>query len=132
MADFYSETVIKSVRKAGPCDGCGKTIAAGESALSCSGASQGDFWSARYHVECRRAEEELNKLHDIGWDDDWILIGSDMEWEDWPWLIEAFPIVADRMNITTERYEAVVAQHERTARALAEIRQRQPNGGGNV
>lgn len=36
--------------------------------------------------------------------DDWFPL-SDIDWEDYPWLIESFPIVADRMNITTARYE---------------------------
>lgn len=109
---FYRETIIKAVRKPRYCVGCGAMINAGESALDCSGMHDGDFWSATYHHGCRAAECGLNDLHDYRSGDDWIALG-DIDWEDWPWLIEEHPAVAKRMNITAERYQKVMDEKER-------------------
>lgn len=116
---FYRERQIKSVRKARRCTGCSDLIAVGQPALDCSGHYDGDFWSATFHSDCRAAELGLNKLHDT-MHDEWMSL-DDMEWEDWPWLIEEFPAVAARMNITTEKYEEARAEDERLWRARAEL-----------
>jgi hypothetical protein len=118
---FYSERTIKAVRKPRACEGCGVRVEAGETAFSCAGHDDGQFWAAIYHPDCRRAEEGLNKIHDVRGGDDWMNLGNDMEWEDWPWLIEAFPTVAERMKITQARYDKVSAERERTRLAWAEI-----------
>lgn len=118
---FYNERTIKAVRKARRCDGCGAIIEVGETALGCSGIGDDGFWSGTYHHDCRKAEEGLNKLNQVGWYDDWMSLCNDMEWEDWPWLIEEFPAVAARMNITTERFDEVQAERERVRKAWAEI-----------
>lgn len=118
---FYSERTIKSVRKARVCNGCGHRIEVGETALGCAGHYDGDFWAAAYHHDCRKAELGLNDLHDVRPGNEWMNLGNDMDWEDWPWLIEEFPAVAERMKITTERFEEVQAERERVSRAWAEI-----------
>lgn len=117
---FYNERTVKSVRKARGCEGCGVRIEVGETALGCAGVGYDGFWSAIYHHECRKAEEGLNKLHDTWRGDEWMPL-SDMEWEDWPWLIEDHPAAAARMKITTERFEEVQAEQERVRKAWAEI-----------
>ena len=117
---FYSEQPIKAIRKARACDGCGSALIVGEPALKCSGNHDG-FWSGAYHHECREAECALNKLHDIWGGDDWMSLCSDMEWDDYPWLIAEHPVVAERMKITTERYEKIRDEHERCRAAWAEI-----------
>jgi len=118
---FYNERTIKSVRKARPCLGCGIQIDIGETALGCAGYYDGNFWSGAYHHDCRAAEEALNGLHDVWSGDEWMNLGNNMEWEDWPWLIEEFPTVAARMKITTERFEGVRDERERVRKAWAEI-----------
>lgn len=117
---FYSERTIKSVRKARACSGCNRKIEVGETALECSGKSD-DFWSGTYHHGCRAAEIALNELHEVWGGNDWMNLGSDMEWEDWPWLIEAFPNVAARMGITTERFISIRDEQDRVRKARAEI-----------
>lgn len=102
-------------------DGCASQLEVGQPALSCSGRGDDGFWSATYHHECRKAEEALNKLHDIGWHDDWLVLCDDMEWEDWPWLIEEFPVVAGRMKITTERFNEVQAERDAVTKAWRAI-----------
>lgn len=102
---FYREQAIKAVRKARRCDGCGQRLIIGEPALSCVGVGNDGFWSAVYHTDCRKAEIGLNDLYDFRGGDDWMPLG-DMDVDDWPWLIEQFPTVAVRFNVTTERYEA--------------------------
>lgn len=118
---FYDERTIKSIRKARACEGCGTMIHVGESALGCAGRYDGAFWSATYHHECRKAEIALNELHEVRHGDEWMNLGNDMEWEDWPWLIEDFPIVAARMKITTERFEEIQAERESVRKRWAEI-----------
>lgn len=118
---FYSERTIKSVRKARPCLGCSDRIEVGETALGCAGHYDGTFWAGAYHHDCRAAEIGLNGLHDVHAGDEWMNLGNDMEWEDWPWLIEEFPAVAARMKISTERYEKVRDERERVQRAWSEI-----------
>tara|TARA_R100001132_G_C3272385_1_gene94389 strand:- start:3185 stop:3568 length:384 start_codon:yes stop_codon:yes gene_type:complete len=108
---FYRETPIKAVRKARRCTGCRKTIAVGEEALNCVGNSGDGFWSGTYHKDCREAEVALNDLHDIRYPDEWNNLADDMPWEDWPWLIENFPAVAERMGITAERHDEIAEQH---------------------
>jgi hypothetical protein len=116
---FYRERPIKSVRKARPCYGCGVLIAVGEPALECSG-KQDDFWSGTYHSDCRGAEEGLNGLRETSFYDDWNLL-SEIEWDEWPWLLEKHPTVAVRMKITAERFLEVSAERERVRLAWAEI-----------
>lgn len=118
---FYSEKPVKSVRKARPCNGCGVRIEVGETGLGCAGHYDGQFWSALYHHDCRAAEIGLNDINGVRDGDEWMNLGDDMGWEDWPWLIEAFPAVAERMNITTARFVEVEAEQERVRKAWAEI-----------
>lgn len=117
---FYDEREIKAIRKPRNCDGCGRTMEVGVPALRCSGVGDEGFWYATYHRECRKAEEALNELHDWRAGDDWMIL-SDLDWEDWPWLIEDFPEIAERMKITTERFEKVQAEQERARKVWAEI-----------
>lgn len=108
---FYKETPIKAVRKARECIGCRRTIAVGEEALNCVGEAGDGFWSGTYHKGCREAEVALNDLHDIRHPDEWNNLADDMQWDDWPWLIEKHPTVAARMGITIERHNEIAERH---------------------
>lgn len=96
---FHTETPVKAVRKRHCCDGCGKHIEIGQSAVRWAGLTDGDFGTCIYHPECRAAELAYN-LDVLGYLylDDWYPI-SEIEHEDWPWLIESHPVVAERMGI---------------------------------
>jgi hypothetical protein len=118
---FYSEKPIKAVRKARACHGCGRRIEVGEPAIGCAGHYDGEFWSGAYHGDCRKAEIELNDLHEVRHGDEWMNLGDDMEWEDWPWLVAEFPGVASRMKITIERFNEVRDERERVRKAWSEI-----------
>ena len=101
MTEFYSETIVKKTRKAHRCDGCCKMIEVGSEALRYSGKFGGDFGSFIHHPECRAAECALNKrMSEHVWDD-WIPL-SDIDPDDYPWLLATFPSVAARFNITAE------------------------------
>ena len=102
---FYRETHVKAVRKARPCIGCGRRIEVGSPALDASGHYDGEFWAATYHVECRAAEIALNSLHGL-YHDEWMAL-SDIEWDDWDWLLVEYPVVAARMGITAEKLHEV-------------------------
>lgn len=96
---FASEHAIKAVRKRHRCDGCNRHIEVGSPATRWAGMTDGDFGTAIYHPECRDAEVAYN-YDALGYQygNDWWPL-YDIEREDWPWLREAHPAVADRMNI---------------------------------
>lgn len=103
---FASESAVRSVRKRHVCDGCGKFIDIGQPATRWAGLTDGDFGTAIYHPDCRAAEVALN-TEIVAWSygDEWLGL-SEIEDEDWPWLLEAHPAVAARMGITAERVAA--------------------------
>lgn len=109
---FYRETPVKAVRKPRQCLGCRKIIKVGQPATDCAGQHEGDFWSGSFHPDCRDAEVALNELHRIHLYGEWNAL-SEIEWDDWPWLIEKFPTVAERMGITTERFDKINAEWQR-------------------
>lgn len=110
---FYRENAIKAVRKPRQCNGCGHKVEVGSPALDYAGHADGDFWSATYHVDCRKAEVDLNDLHGTSYVGEWMNLSADMEWEDWPWLVDNFPAVAERMGITKARHDEIAEQHAR-------------------
>jgi hypothetical protein len=109
---FTSERHIAAIRKARPCDGCGHTLQVGQPAIRWSGTTDGDFGMAIYHLDCRAAEVVLN--YDIlGWRyrDGWCGL-SDIDSDDWLWIVSAYPAVAARLSIPGARpfvgpYEAI-------------------------
>lgn len=107
---FIRENDIQSVRKARPCAGCNRLIEVGTPARQWVGVVDGDFMHNIYHRSCRQAEVELNELHEWRWNDDWMML-FEIEWEDYPWLIEKYPLIAFSMGITQERYDRVAMQH---------------------
>ena len=115
---FYRETHVKAVRKSRPCIGCGRMIEVGSPALDASAHYEGDFWAATYHVECRAAETAINDLHEV-YSGEWMAL-SDIEHDDWDWLIAEHPVVAARMGITAERSQEA---KDRWARYYSAARQ---------
>ena len=109
---FYRERAIKSTRKERQCYGCCRTIAVGSEALECAGTGTDGFWSGTYHTDCRKAEIAFNDLKDYRWGDEWYAL-HEIEFEDWDWLIDEFPAVADRMGITVEKHREAVERHAR-------------------
>ena len=109
---FYRETLIKAVRKARQCCACSRVIDSGMPALNCAGSGPDGFWAADYHTECRAAEIGFNDLKDYRWGDEWYPL-HEMEFDDWQWLLAEYPIVAERMNITSERYQEAVSRYAR-------------------
>lgn len=99
---FVSEITVKAVRKAHRCDACCTPVEIGQPMIRCAGMTDGDFWSLKYHPECREAELALNKLHDTWSNSDWIGLW-DFDWEDAEWLLAEHPVVAARKGITAER-----------------------------
>lgn len=110
---FYRERLVKAVRKARRCCACGQAIEVGQSALDCAGHYDGDFWSDTYHPDCRAAECQLNDLHGA---EEWMML-DEIEWDDWPWLLEDHPAVAARMGITNARYDEAVESERRCREA---------------
>lgn len=100
MSEFYSEKIVK-VRKPRRCDGCGTMLNKGDEALTYSGKFDGDFGSFSLHPDCREAELAWNAMADTYLGE---FIGlSDLEADEWPWLLKTYPTVAARMNVTAER-----------------------------
>lgn len=122
---FLREAPIRAIRKRRGCAGCERFVEVGQPAIQWVGINDGQFCAVIYHPDCREAEVELNKLHDHRWYDDWMNLYADMEWEDWPWLILAYPGVATRMGITYARYEEIRASQERTRLAFSQLAREQ-------
>ena len=96
---FASETTVKAVRKRHRCDGCNRPIEIGDPATRWAGTTDGDFGTALYHPDCRAAEIAMNNdVLGFRYGDDWWPL-SEIESEDRPWLIAAYPAVARRMGI---------------------------------
>lgn len=57
--DFCSEK-LRTARKKYFCGGCLQPIHKGEAYLSIAGKWDGDFYTAKYHKECREFEQKLN------------------------------------------------------------------------
>lgn len=62
--------------------------------------SDGEFFTASYHVECRAAEIALNELREFSafWGDEWTTLES-IESEDHEWLVAEHPVVAARLGL---------------------------------
>lgn len=113
MAEFYSEKIVK-VRKPRQCEGCGQMLNKGDQALVYSGKFDGDFGHFTLHQECREAELAWNKMAETLYDE--FVSLSELEPDEWQWLLEEHPVVAARMNITAER----IAEHQEERRRMDE------------
>lgn len=113
MAEFYSEKVV-TIREPRNCAGCGTMMNKGDQALSYSGRFNGEFGSFSLHTDCREAELAWNKMAGT-FADEFVGLGE-VEPDDWPWLLESYPTVAARMNITAER----IADHQAEQKRMQE------------
>ena len=113
MTDFYSEKLVK-VRKSRRCDGCGSMLNKGDEALVYSGKFDGDFGSFSLHPDCREAELAWNKMADT-YPCEFTGLHN-LEADEWPWLLETYPTVAARMNVTAER----ILEHQEERKRMLE------------
>lgn len=96
----------------------------GERALTYSGKFNGDFGHFTLHPECREAELAWNKM--VGSYGDEFFGLSELEPDDWEWLLSEYPIVAARMNVTAERITDYKAEQQRMWEyRMAEARKRE-------
>lgn len=116
---FVCEKAVKAVRKANRCDACSQMVEIGQPAVRWAGVQDGEFHSLLYHPECRAAEIELNDLREtVRNHDDWVGL-FDLDWEDWRWLVEKHPVVAERKGITLAQIEEIERDQEATRLAFA-------------
>ena len=60
---FRTETIIKSGRTSHICDYCGGTIPAGSRSQKIAGRWDGDFYSARGHLDCNALWNEVYHIY---------------------------------------------------------------------
>lgn len=99
---FNRNWTVKATRKPTICTACMQRIPAGSTVEKWAGMSDGEFYTASYHTDCRAAEIALNEL--LGtYPDEWQPL-ADIDSEDVPWLVETFPAVAARkgFNLSSE------------------------------
>lgn len=113
MSEFINERIIKKTRKPHRCCACESNIPSGSEALYWSGKDGDAFIGVHYHPDCRAAEVAYNKMADTAFDE-WYSL-NEIEPDDWRWLLEEHPAVADRMLINAER----IAQHEDQQQRMA-------------
>jgi hypothetical protein len=126
---FTRETLVKSVRKRHVCDGCGRHIQIGGPASRWAGMTDGDFGTAIYHPDCRAAEVELNDNRDWRYGDDWWPLGE-IEHEEWPWLIESYPAVAERIGFVLPDQPASQSEAVAALRSVDRLAALNPNQSG--
>ena len=112
---FCNEHAVKAVRKNHFCEGCGKYVLIGEPAIRWTGIGEDGFASVIYHPECREAEVYMNREINSF---EWCPLNSHEE-DDWPWLMDKFPAVAARFNITPERYKEYQERYAAAWHSLA-------------
>lgn len=113
MAEFYSEKIVK-VRKPRQCGGCCQMIEKDEQALTYSGKFDGEFGSFTLHPDCREAELAWNKMTGTYYDE---FVGlSDLDADEWEWLLAEFPNVAARKGVTAER----IADHKADSQRMSD------------
>jgi hypothetical protein len=98
MSNFQSSTTIKRTRNRHTCQHCGRLIEIGAAASKTAGIYEGDFYSDYSHVECADAAHDYATMHDA-WGDDYVWLHDMSEQEDFKWLLENHPIVAERLNV---------------------------------
>ena len=96
MSDFQSSTTIKRTRKPHACEHFEQTIEAGSPAHKISGRYE-DFYCIYTHVECEAAGIEWAQNTGC-WGEEFMWLNQIDEREDFLWLLEDHPIVAERLN----------------------------------
>jgi hypothetical protein len=98
MSDVTLEAVFHIARKRFVCDHCGQLITPGQRYLRIRGIWDGDPGIFRAHDDCHWASEALiDNLNGIG--DEGSLLSDDVQPEDHWWLLQDFPVVAERLGI---------------------------------
>jgi hypothetical protein len=98
---FQSERNIKACRKVHRCEQCDTRIQIGEPAVRISGTWDGNFYSYHVHLECHEAGLAFAKETGL-WGEDFTWFNQDRERDTIEWLLEHYPIVANRMNLEVD------------------------------
>lgn len=98
MSDVTLEQVHHIARKRFTCDHCMQAIMPGQRYLRVRGIWEGAPGVFRAHDECEYAAQQWREYHDSMWDEG-CLLKADIEPEDHTWLLDEFPIVAERLGI---------------------------------
>lgn len=98
MSDFHSHTKLIG-RKEHQCEGCGCAIHKGEKHLKVAQVFDGDFHAYRLHLDCQQAVDDYHTMAGLLWDEHapWPREMGDECDDDWEWLKEKFPAVAQRI-----------------------------------
>ena len=100
MTDFWTTTNIKATRKQHRCEWCGHTISVGHPAIRSSGVFDGEFQSRIAHTDCEEAVIQHHKICGMYGDDDLVDLSEIAgDRDNWPWLLEEFPAVAERFGV---------------------------------
>ncbi|WP_293857406.1 hypothetical protein [uncultured Alsobacter sp.] len=95
----FTTRSVKAARKPHVCEQCGKGIAIGDPYRRVSGVWEGDFYTQALHGECLDAGNLYALEHGLAADEWPWFAQMNLEREDRTWLLEHFPIVAERLGI---------------------------------
>ncbi len=112
------EGPVKATRKRHVCESCNQAIPIGRAATKWVGITDGQFYACYFHPECRVAEVAWNRMMRLGWDE-WCNLANDLEIDDWPWLLEEYPVVALRLGLSRVKYDEAMQERERCRAAFA-------------
>lgn len=100
MSRFFCEHIPKTTVSR-RCETCGLEMPVGSRVMRWVGTDDG-FGVAWRHPECAEAEQDFNRRAALYTNDEWWSLTEVMEYNepaDLRWLIEAHPVVADRLDV---------------------------------
>lgn len=101
MSRFFCERIIKATTVSRRCEACWLVMPVGSRVMRWIGTDD-DFGVTWRHPECARAEQDFNRRAALDTRDEWWSLTEVMECSepaDLRWLIEAHPVVADRLDV---------------------------------
>lgn len=101
MSDFYSCAKVRAAKQH-RCEQCRKPIEVGTMHWKSAQVHDGEFGGYREHFECRAAWSTLNyDIRDIPrYEGAPFLCDDEHDPDDRPWMVEQFPVVAERLGWT--------------------------------
>lgn len=89
---------VYTARKQHRCDHCLQPIVPGDVYRRVRGVWEGDPGVFRSHFDCAEVATKLHREHGVA-SDEGITLSSDIETEDYLWILAEWPVVAARLGI---------------------------------
>lgn len=95
--EFWDETK-PTAKIAHKCDACLHAIKPGSQYSRMAGKGDGEFFTAKQHIECREAECALANMKNLIGGEEWCHLNDLDEPDDLKWLESEHPVVFERIK----------------------------------